>query len=471
MMKPRAVPTGLSCLAAWLALCLACPSAQALIMVIPGNQRVENYGWPLGAEKVANLPSRLGAWEGPPFGGGEWHFLYRSKDTAEFNEALALFAAIRTPRLELVIHDALGPEPSHTPKSKVELGADWTFTVWRPENWHRLYSNPESSYDCGNPNFRKPVAPPRIDVYLGGGAIVWLGVKVPEKVRVIDRRAEAAPAKLDGGGLIRGGVYDMATGQAVAGAEVTLLRSKDHREWEEARRVQADALGSFEIAKIPYGWFYEATIRAKGYASRKQTYRLDENVWEESVIELARDASLQGIVTDTARKPLPGVQVSLVHVLGIDGRGYSCPDVRPTTTSAEGRFEFRSLPRGYAELWAEAASLWPAASTQGLYRIPSDRIKIVMTEAGSIRGNVVGKEAGPPERAASVYLEAMGPWRFGTWGGFEECSPDARFEFKSVPPGEYILSTKRILPDQPLDPNAKVIVVKAKETVEVTIER
>jgi hypothetical protein len=47
---------------------------------------------------VANLKSRVGWWEGPPFGGGEWHFLYRG-DQAAFEATLAAFAAIRAPVL------------------------------------------------------------------------------------------------------------------------------------------------------------------------------------------------------------------------------------------------------------------------------------------------------------------------------------------------------------------------------------
>jgi len=467
--KSRDIAT---CLMAGLALCLVCPSAQALIEVVEGNRPVENSGWPLGAEKVANLPSRLGYWEGPPEGGGEWHFLYRCKDNAEFSEALALFAAIRTPLLELYVHDGLGPNQIGRAKGGEGLGADWTFTVWHPESWHRLYNNPERSYDFGNLNFRKPVAPPRIDVYLGGGAIVWQGVRVPEKIRVIDRRAEAAPVKLVGGGWIRGDVYDMATGQAIAGAEITLLKSKDRREWEEVRRVQADAVGSFEIAKLPYGGFYMATIRAKGYASRGRSYDLDDNEpFEVSIIELVREAGLRGIVTDAAGKPLPGVEVSAFTLLGIDGQRYHCPDAQPETTSAEGRFEFRSLPKGHAQIRANAPSMQQATSIFALYPVPSKDIRIVLTGTAIVRGSVAEKNGDPPAEIAHVHIGTPWPARLGTWGGSMECSPDGRFEFKGVPPGEYILSAKAILPGQPHDPNAKIITVKAGDSVDVRLDR
>ena len=47
------------------------PSAAfALIMTGTGNEPVSDAGWPAGALAVANLKSRVGWWEGPPFGGG-----------------------------------------------------------------------------------------------------------------------------------------------------------------------------------------------------------------------------------------------------------------------------------------------------------------------------------------------------------------------------------------------------------------
>ncbi|HOW72538.1 MAG TPA: hypothetical protein PKY77_18210 [Phycisphaerae bacterium] len=59
---------------------------------------------------MANLPGRLGGWEGLPFGGGYSHFCFRCKDTDEFNRALKIFAAIRAAGLELVLHDGPGTD-------------------------------------------------------------------------------------------------------------------------------------------------------------------------------------------------------------------------------------------------------------------------------------------------------------------------------------------------------------------------
>ena len=71
--------------ASLLLLLLSATPAPALIMVGKGNAPVADSGWPAGALDVANLKTRVGWWEGPPFGGGEWTFLYRG-DTAALEE-------------------------------------------------------------------------------------------------------------------------------------------------------------------------------------------------------------------------------------------------------------------------------------------------------------------------------------------------------------------------------------------------
>src|SRR3954462_1143600 len=123
---------------------LAAPTL-AMIQVGKGNKPVRDDNWPANAVDVANLKTRVGWWEGPPFGGGQYEFLYRGT-TADFNAALQAFAKVRAPLLELVVLD--GPQesfwlkidrgPGEKDKPKVDPRIDWTFDVWVPANWHRL---------------------------------------------------------------------------------------------------------------------------------------------------------------------------------------------------------------------------------------------------------------------------------------------------------------------------------------------
>jgi hypothetical protein len=70
--------------------CLTPLQVAGLIMVGRGNQPVPDAGWPAGALAMANFESRIGWWEGQPFGGGESHFLFCG-NTEGFKDALAQY--------------------------------------------------------------------------------------------------------------------------------------------------------------------------------------------------------------------------------------------------------------------------------------------------------------------------------------------------------------------------------------------
>jgi hypothetical protein len=94
--------------AAILVLTLAVPrDTHALIMGGTGNEPIHDPGWPKAAADVFNTKSRVAYWEGPPFGGGEWHAECRG-DAKAFNEVLTRFAKIDATKKRLVIHDGEG---------------------------------------------------------------------------------------------------------------------------------------------------------------------------------------------------------------------------------------------------------------------------------------------------------------------------------------------------------------------------
>jgi hypothetical protein len=457
-----------------------------------GDHPVKNMGWPLGCEDVANLPGRLGYWVGPPFGGGQYHFDYRCKDTAEFSMALETFAAIQVPMslpgslagadervaaqadasaLQLVVHD--GPQHSsffgRPGEGPEKLQVDWTFTVWRPESWHRTFSSPKAPFS-DHPNYRQPVPLPRIDVYIGaGGSILWEEVKVPPSVRVIDRRAESATVRSVEGGLLRAAVYDMATGRPIEGAEVALARCKEVGEWEETARAATGYLGLAKIAKAPAGR-HEIHVRAAGYAARQLgSYHNQGDTYHEFAVELMRAASLKGVVTDPNGKPIPGVKVTPRCILAIDGRGYACVDARPATTDEQGRFEIGSLAKGFAQLRCRGESLHQATAIFELYDVPSNDIAIVMTGTGIVRGRVIGPDGEPAAGEVHVSIQPPGRSRVGQWGGGTRCKEGGTFEFKGVPPGQYVVSAEPGLMIEGNDPNAVTVTVTAGGTVEVEI--
>ena len=160
------------------------------LIIVGGSEPIQDRGWSSGSVEVANLATRFGWWEGPPFGGGEYHFLYRCENTDQFGQALEKFAAIEAKRLELVVHN--GPKKDFVVDGRV----DWTFLAWVGGNWDSLHNSSRNFYRLGDSGSTKPVPMARktmpalrVDVYLGGGnPIIWKDVKVPKNLVVIDRR-------------------------------------------------------------------------------------------------------------------------------------------------------------------------------------------------------------------------------------------------------------------------------------------
>jgi uncharacterized GH25 family protein len=460
-------------LALVLILFIAAP-APALIMIKKGNDPVSDMGWPAGALALANLKSRLLMWEGPPFGGGQSNFVYRG-DTDALNEALKLFGAVRAPVLQLVIHE--GPQDSPFLKDdkdpKADTRYDWSFTVWNPESWHRLFNDPRTTFMSRAENFRNPVDPPRFDVYVTA-KIDWTKVKVPANVRVEDQRKPGG-AKLGDGATVAGDVFDMATGKPIAGAKVSVETAVDNGEkWEDVASNTADADGRFEVSKIPAG-NYTIVVTADGYAPRTVGYELlkDGNA-RKLVVELVTAAKLTGTVTDTNNKPLPNVKVR-ADSMAIDGRGYAPRAASEATTDAQGRFTLADLPRGYAVLFAHAEGLHQVDNMMKILSVGerftrnAEPLVIRMAGTGTVRGRVTNAVGGPPAADTHVHIGVPNE-KVGDWGGATQIKPDGTFEFENVPPATYFVSTDPLLPGVRHAPGTiEEITVTAGKTTDVTL--
>lgn len=160
--------------------------------ILSGTGPANPVDCPDGSAAVINLKSSVGWWEGPPFGGGEWHILFRG-NTEAFVETLTNFAAIHAPALDLVIHN--GPkndvilEAEKRENTAVDARVDWVFIFWNPESWSKFFDNTNNVVFLKNdPRYGQPVPAPRLDVYIGGGQVNWEAVKVPANLRVRDER-------------------------------------------------------------------------------------------------------------------------------------------------------------------------------------------------------------------------------------------------------------------------------------------
>src|ERR1700730_7506706 len=81
--------------------------AFALIMGGEGNSPIADPGWPKGAAAIFNTKSRIAWWEGPPFGGGQWHAECRG-DAKALSAVLADFAKLEVKSKQVVLHDGSG---------------------------------------------------------------------------------------------------------------------------------------------------------------------------------------------------------------------------------------------------------------------------------------------------------------------------------------------------------------------------
>ena len=477
---------------------LAAAAAHGLITVGYGNDPVRDNDWPAGAVDVANLRTRVGWWEGPPFGGGQHTFLYRG-DTAAFQQALDLFANVKAPELRLVVREgphfseflkgadgARGKDPraADAPAAgppaagKADLRVDWGLTVWNPTSFHRLYNNPQSTFAADDPggNFRGTVEPPRLDVYVGGApagqGVDWPRVTVPANVRVTDERATAAGYAASAGSVLRGDAYDMVTSKPVAGARVAATKYAGQGErFDEVAAATADAAGHFELTGLAAG-SYRVVASAGGYAPRVLGYAtVGANTLKQYTVTLSPPAAVKGAVTDTAGRPVAGLTVRAGSLIAVDGRGYVLPARAEATTDAAGRFELAGVPRGHLHLTPQGTG-YQGLDTLKLHPAPADDVALRVTATGTIRGRVVTAAGGPPAVPYIAKVVPEGGEAIGKWGGSATVEPDGTFAFDGVPPGKYTV-TARPNPGPVLkgkDPAEKEVEVRAGQAAEVEIK-
>jgi hypothetical protein len=454
-------------------------SVHALITVGKGNDPVTDRNWPAGALDVANLKSRVGWYEGPPFGGGQWAFLYRG-DTAALQAALDLFAKTNTPELTLVIHEGPGESPFLRDENAAPGATgtfDWSFTVWDPRSFHHLYNNPNTVFSAGDPNgnFRRgTVEPPRIDVFVSaGGGIDWARVTVPANLKVADERASANGYKPAAGSVLRGVVYDLVTSKPIAGASVVVAKHAgkgDEHNYADVASAKSGADGRFELTNVPPGG-YRVHATADGYARRALGYETFRNdTLKEYVVRLAPPAALAGTVVDTDGKPVKGVTVRADSVMGPDGNGYRLPARAEATTDDAGAFSIAGLPQGgYCQTHARATgySMLDVLAVRAL--AAPEPLRLRMTRAGTIKAKVVAPGGGPLTQTYMVQVEPEGGSKVGSWGGSGNVAADGTMAFANVPPGKYAI-TFRPNPGpvvQGKDPNERLIEVKGGQTVDV----
>jgi hypothetical protein len=407
-----------------------------------GNDPITISTWPTGAAPVFNAKQRVAYWEGPPFGGGQWHGEYRG-DAEAFNRVLQDFARLDANVKRLVVHNGTGHSfwlnPNRSKRKEADAQIDWVFVVWDTNTWQQLQGLPERFRPAGDAKGEVPA--PQIDVYTGGN-IEWANVVVPEGIEVIDERLEAHGFKPQDGTVLEGTVVDVATQQPLA-SEVQLQLVEAQPEggykYTTVTTTRSDEKGLWVLKNAPAGW-HRVVVMAEGYVARIVAYSTFEGQphWSEHNTGLSRPAALAGRVTDAEGRPLADVDVRVSDIVAVPGGVYNSLADHEVKTGPDGRFVVDNLPIGRASVhvYKEGycrAGLAPEIDT------PAEDVSLSMDRSASIEVTIDFSDTVRPAGYIVEIEDARGA-AVGRWGGTANIDAEGKVTFKNVPPGRYVLT-------------------------------
>lgn len=444
--------------------------ASALITGGTGNTSLRDPGWPAGAAAIFNHAGRIAWWEGPPFGGGQWHAECRG-DVKALNAVLADFAKLDVKSRRIVVHDGVGHSfwlaPNQEPEKLAAAKIDWSYTVWVPASWEQLRNLPPDL----NPTGHGETSPPsQVDVYTAG--IDWGAVTIPADIEVVDNRLVAHGFTPDDGAVLEGKVTDLATGQPLA-ATMRLQRVEPQQKggylYPAGAEARSDAQGRWVLKKAPAGWI-RVVVEADGFVPRVAGYaRLDDQPrWQSYDIGLVRSASVTGRVIDEDGRPMADVEVRFGNVQAASGGKYQSPSEYEFRTGADGRFRADPIPAGTASIWVHKTGYYGPGLGQPV-KSPETNVEIRMKRAGSVQVTV---DFGGKKRAGNyvVKISPEGGEVVGSYGGSANIDAKDKWNFAIVPPGRYIL-TGRPNPGSDIEEAGPITIdVKAGQSEAITLK-
>jgi hypothetical protein len=423
---------------------VAVPFRQAVALITggEGNGPIADPGWPKGAAVIFNNPARIAWWEGPPFGGGQWHAECRG-DAKALSAVLADFAKLNVKTKRVVVHDGAGTSfwlsSTGDATKKADTRMDWVFMVWQPATWEQLRNLP-ADLNPTDPGDAEKGPPSTITVYTGGN-LRWSDVAVPKGVEVIDERLEAHGFTPADGIVLEGKVIDLATKRPLA-ARVRLQRvepqPKGGYKYTVVAEVVADSQGRWVLKKVPAGW-HRLVLEADGFVPRVVGYAQFDNQprWQFYDGGLSRAAAVSGRITDHDGHPLTDVHVQIVNVVSdVDGR-YESPQEYNVHTGADGRFRSDQLPVGRATIWLSKSGFCRLGLGKPI-TLPAKDFELTMIKAARLRVTVDFTGTKRPQEYI-VQVEPEGGDEVGKWGGSAQIDAKNQITFDDVPPGRYVI--------------------------------
>lgn len=444
-------------------------SAWALIMGGEGNEPLKDPGWPKGAAAVFNTETRVAWWEGPPFGGGQWHAECKG-DAAALSLVLDDLSKVDVPKKRVVLHDGFGYSFWLNPNGDKEKLAksliDWKFMVWVPD---RL------QFQRGLPaGFRAVEGDPvlvQVDVYTGG-FVRWADVVVPKGIEVLDERLEAHGFKVTDGTVLEGTVIDLATKkpmQATLVLEEIKPREKGGYDHVRLAEVKTDTKGHWVVKNAPTAWC-RLVLQADGYVSRVIGYGKydDKPRWSEHHSGLSKAAPVSGRVVDHNGKPLAEVDVRVDNLDATNGGRYESATEPKTSTDADGQFRVDSVPLGTATVWVHKPGyvrpgLGPKITT------PAADLKLAMQPAAKLQVRVDFSATMRPQ-GYIVKIQPEGGEKVGSWGGSANIDADNQHTFENIPPGTYLITGRPNPGSDNQETAPETVELQGGKSVELTIK-
>lgn len=416
----------------------------ALALITGGSDDREHApeGWPKGAAAVFNSKSRIAYWEGPPFGGGQWHSECRGT-TAQLQQVLNDFAKIEGTSRKLILKDGVGNSfwlnPNHEPPKTQASEIDWVFMVWQKDRWQRLQRLPTGIRpSTSNPPETEPAA--TLTVYTGGSRIDWSQVTVPSTVTVDDQRLVAHGFSVKDGVVAEGQIQTLeGTGlSATVRLERIMHSDSGGYDYETARSLSTDADGHWVMTRLPAGSFRIIATAAQRVPRIIEYVEITQQPrWYSFTTQLALQAKAEGRVLDSDRNPLREATVHFRDVEATTGGSYRSPLGFSVTTDAAGRFRFDQLPRGRARASASKAG-YVLRGLGTTIDVPTSDIELILEPAGELIVTVDFQNT-PRPKEYLVEIEPEGGAQVGSWGGSGRINDMNQLTFRSIPSGKYIV--------------------------------
>jgi hypothetical protein len=445
-------------------------SALALIFGGTGNDPLDDPGWPEGGADIFNTPHRVAYWEGPPFGGGQWHAECRG-DAKALSTVLADFAKLGVKSKQVILHDGAGHSfwlaPNREPEKLQAAKIDWAFMVWVPKSWEFQRGLSADLNATGGKDEDGP--PAQIEVYTGGN-VRWKDVVVPKGLKIVDQRLEAHGFTIADGIVLEGKVTAQTTGKPLA-AKMRLEAVKPQAKGGYAHPViagaNADASGHWVLKNAPGGWT-RVVVEADGFVPRVVGYANYDGqpCWQEYITNLATPGPVSGRVVDEDGRPLAGADVHISDVVAQDGK-YEAPTEYRCKTNDDGQFRADLVPVGKGTFWSYKQG-YARSGLGAPITMPQAGVELRLLKAAKV---VVTVDFTGKERPAAyvVHCEPEGGNRVGSFDGSGNINERNQIIYDNVRPGRYVFKG-RPNPGSDNQETAPVTVeLKGGETSEVRL--